>query len=240
MAQPPQDAPRELAPTRPGSRRSTAAVRTALLEVAADLFAGKGYGGTSTKEIALAARTSETTIYRQFGSKSELFAAAVLGPFFGFLTEYEAFFAETMAQDGWTDESITRQSVEQFYRYLHRNRNAVLALMSAHGDPESEGAAREAVRRLDEFFARLNRMGMERWHRGGGGFDARKLRLTHRFMFGLIFSVSALDPWFVPGGWDRPTQEELLDDLTDFIMTGVFGQRRAGEAAQPQRAAEGN
>ena len=239
MVQPSQDPLPDTGPTRLSSRRSTAAVRTALLEVAADLFAGKGYGGTSTKEIAQAAKTSETTIYRQFGSKSELFTAAVLGPFFGFLTEYEAFFAETMTQDGWTDEIITRRSVEQFYGYLHQHRNAVLALMSAHGDPESEGAAREAVRRLDEFFERLNRMGLERWHRGGGGFDARKLRLTHRFMFGLIFSVSALDPWFVPGGWDRPTQEELLDELTDFIMTGVFGQRQIGEAAQPRRAAEG-
>lgn len=206
-----------------GTRRSSVATRTALLGVAVDLFAAKGYGGTSTKEIAQAARTSETTIYRQFGSKAELFAAAVLGPFFAFLTEYEAWFAEAIATEGWTDEIITRKSIEQLYRQLLMHRNAVLALMAAHGDPESEDASREAVRRLDEFFERLNRVGMQRWQRGGG-FDARRLRLIHRFMAGLILSVSALDPWFVPSGWDRPTEDDLLDELTVFVMHGVFGR----------------
>jgi AcrR family transcriptional regulator len=217
------------------NRRSTTAVRTALLEVAADLFAAKGYGGTSTKEIAQAAHTSETTIYRQFGSKAELFTAAVLGPLFDFLTEYEAWFAEAMTTEEWTDETITRKSVEQMYAHLQRHRNAVLALVSAHGDPESQDAARQAVRRLDEFFERLNRIGVERWHRGGGGFDARKLRLIHRFMLGLVFSVSALNPWFVPGGWDRPSEDELLDELTAFVLTGVMGEIPAREAAPPAR-----
>jgi AcrR family transcriptional regulator len=212
-------------------RRTTAQVRDALVDVAASVFAAKGYAGASTKEIAGGARTSETTIYRQFGSKAGLFTAAVVEPFYAFLTDYEAFFDEALATPTWTDGMITRECVRQLYRRLHANRNAVLALITAHGDPESQLASREAVRRFDEFFDRLEKMGIERWSRGGG-FDVSRLQFVHRFLVGLVLSVSALDPWFVPGGWNKPSEDQLIDELTAFVMAGVFGRLPTDVAEQ--------
>jgi AcrR family transcriptional regulator len=51
------------------------AVRRRILATAIKLFAQKGFRGTTTKEIALAAAVNEVTIFRHFASKQELYAA---------------------------------------------------------------------------------------------------------------------------------------------------------------------
>lgn len=202
-------------------RRRPDEVRSALLRAAAELFAVKGYGGTSTKEIATAALTSETTIYRQFGSKADLFSAAVLEPFSAFLADYQDFFRQCMAEDSWTDQYITEKSVERLYHHLRENRNSVLAMVSVHADPEAGEPATEATRQLDEFFEALHAIGMERWQRDPSGFEARRLRLVHRFLIALILSVTALDKWFIPTGPHQPTSDELVHAITDFVLRGL-------------------
>lgn len=57
----------------PGS----AIVRQRLLEAATDLFASSGYNGVSTRDIARAAEVNETSIYRHYPGKRELFLAAL-------------------------------------------------------------------------------------------------------------------------------------------------------------------
>ena len=49
--------------------------RRQLIEVAIDLFARKGFGGTTTKEIAAAAGVTEAIIFRHFATKQDLHAA---------------------------------------------------------------------------------------------------------------------------------------------------------------------
>lgn len=49
--------------------------RRQLLEVAIDLFAKKGFGGTTTKEIAVAAGVTEAVIFRHFATKQDLYQA---------------------------------------------------------------------------------------------------------------------------------------------------------------------
>ncbi|MFE3000824.1 hypothetical protein ACFXG4_38250 [Nocardia sp. NPDC059246] len=122
-----------------------------------------------------------------------------------------------------TDEALIRESVEQLFRHLLRNQESMRALITAHGDPDSEHAAREATRRLDDFFQRLNELGRQRAARSNAGFDPARLHLTHRFMVGLVFDVTALHPWFVPSGWNRPTEHELIEEITAFVSYGFLG-----------------
>ena len=49
--------------------------RRQLLEVAIDLFSQKGFGGTTTKEIAAAAGVTEAMIFRHFATKQDLYKA---------------------------------------------------------------------------------------------------------------------------------------------------------------------
>ena len=46
-----------------------------LIEVAIDLFSKKGFGGTTTKEIAAAAGVNEAIIFRHFATKQQLYSA---------------------------------------------------------------------------------------------------------------------------------------------------------------------
>jgi TetR/AcrR family transcriptional regulator len=49
--------------------------RRQLIGVAIDLFARKGFGGTTTKEIATAAGVTEAIIFRHFATKQDLYQA---------------------------------------------------------------------------------------------------------------------------------------------------------------------
>ncbi len=49
--------------------------RRQLIEVAIDLFSRKGFGGTTTKEIAAAAGVNEAIIFRHFATKQDLYGA---------------------------------------------------------------------------------------------------------------------------------------------------------------------
>ncbi|HEX8264075.1 MAG TPA: helix-turn-helix domain-containing protein [Pyrinomonadaceae bacterium] len=49
--------------------------RLQILQVAMELFSQRGFGGTTTREIALAAGVSEAIIFRHFTTKQELYKA---------------------------------------------------------------------------------------------------------------------------------------------------------------------
>jgi TetR/AcrR family transcriptional regulator len=49
--------------------------RKQLIDVAIDLFSRKGFGGTTTKEIAAAAGVNEAIIFRHFATKQKLYEA---------------------------------------------------------------------------------------------------------------------------------------------------------------------
>ena len=56
-------------------RLSSEERRRQLIQVAIRLFSQKGFSGTTTKEIALAAGVTEALIFRHFASKDDLYAA---------------------------------------------------------------------------------------------------------------------------------------------------------------------
>ena len=51
--------------------------REKILETAIELFAEKGFNGTTTKEIAEAAEVNESLIFRHFSTKRELYKAII-------------------------------------------------------------------------------------------------------------------------------------------------------------------
>src|SRR5674476_1560623 len=51
--------------------------RLQLVETALDVFSRKGFGGTTTKEIAAAAGVTEAIIFRHFPTKHDLYNAVI-------------------------------------------------------------------------------------------------------------------------------------------------------------------
>jgi AcrR family transcriptional regulator len=64
---------------KPVARMAAGDRRRQIVEVAARLFSQKGFRGTTTKEIALAAGVNEAIIFRHFATKRDLYAAIIDG-----------------------------------------------------------------------------------------------------------------------------------------------------------------
>ena len=62
-----------------GARLTAEARREAIVEAVRDVFAQKGFDGTTTRELAKAAGVSEALLYKHFPSKESLYAAMLEG-----------------------------------------------------------------------------------------------------------------------------------------------------------------
>jgi AcrR family transcriptional regulator len=89
--------------------------RTQILETAIDLFASRGFKGTTTREIAHAAGVSEGIIFRHFATKEALYDAIIAHTAEKRTRLYE--------QDGGTEGMDLESLMRAFARsYLARNR----------------------------------------------------------------------------------------------------------------------
>ncbi|MFN7926704.1 MAG: TetR/AcrR family transcriptional regulator [Blastocatellia bacterium] len=62
---------------KPHARMAAEERRQQIIDVAIQLFSQKGFRGTTTKEIALAAGVNEAIIFRHFATKRELYSAII-------------------------------------------------------------------------------------------------------------------------------------------------------------------
>ena len=62
---------------KPAARMAAEDRRKQILDVAIQLFSQKGFRGTTTKEIALAAGVNEAIIFRHFATKRDLYSAII-------------------------------------------------------------------------------------------------------------------------------------------------------------------
>jgi AcrR family transcriptional regulator len=115
-----------------------------VLRVAVGAFAGGGYAGTSTEEIAAAAGISQPYLFRLFGTKRDLFIATM-----GVMHErIEETFRR--AADGRSGEEAM-QAMGLAYKELLGERDLLLVQLHAYAaseDEEIRSAARAGFRRL--------------------------------------------------------------------------------------------
>jgi AcrR family transcriptional regulator len=111
-------------------RRSSAEVRSRILSAAAALFAERGYGDATTREIARRADVAEQVIFRIYPTKQALFDAAVVEPFDQFLSEYTARWLAAPTPGGKPEE-VLQQFVEELHDLVRENRQLVAALASS-------------------------------------------------------------------------------------------------------------
>lgn len=199
----------------PRTRRRTAEVRELLLEAATDVFARKGYAGTTTDDIAAEAGVARTLIFRHFGSKSDLFRASQLQPFIDLLEGFRDTW-NAQREDVWTEHRLMRTMVAQMYDSFRAHRSGVLGAAEAL-DPE---AAKEARAVLDRVFADVAEIGRQEARRRGW-FSEENLDLSIRMIIGTVASMSVLDQLFLPAGRNRPSRDQIIDHLTALALHGI-------------------
>jgi AcrR family transcriptional regulator len=200
-------------------RRTTAEVRAAIAEAALTLFAERGYGGTSTRDITARAGVAEPLLFRHFGSKSNLFEQAVIEPFSRFVKDYIAEIGQQSESAQEPNEAAVAY-LSRLYDFCVENRQVAQAIFSAarHEDVASE--LQLAVLDLNDLFRRLEEIVrfQSTFHRGK---PAKRPNLVVRLTFGMVMAVTVLDDWLFPPGVARPGRAEMILALVDYVVYGV-------------------
>lgn len=194
-------------------------MRQALLTAAETVFAEKSYAAATSRDLARAAGVSESAIYRHFGSKSGLFAAAVLAPFLQFLGTFSDASARYLSQP-LDDESMMRLFVSELLDQLTEHRRALRTFLAAAEDLDDEtteafyGAFNDVMIKLgkvvgSEALVRRRKM------RGLGA------EMSVRTTVGIVMSIAVLDDWFLPPADERPTRNEVIEHVRDILLYGI-------------------
>jgi AcrR family transcriptional regulator len=138
-----------MAPT----RSTAAARRDDVLDAALEEFAERGYEGASTEDIARQAGISQPYLFRLFGTKKELFKAAVARCFRETLDLFQR------AAEGKRGEEALHAIGEAYRTQLEEDRTRLKAQMQAYAacdDPEIRAAVRAGYGDLVAYVRRVS------------------------------------------------------------------------------------
>ncbi len=196
--------------------------RERLLASAIEVFAQRGYRGTTTRELAAAAGVTERTLFRQFPTKAALFQEAVAGPVERFFTDFRDSWA-VRPRGSRDSETEIREFFSSLRAVLEGERallQAFLTAMSAEGSDELgdlRGTFRPVIDSLVEVFA------VEAGIRGWSAIDSG---IAVRLIIGMAFSATVHRDWLFA---DEQLNDfdHLVDQLTTMTLWGLEGPRHA-------------
>jgi AcrR family transcriptional regulator len=184
-------APAALTKRRP--RRSSAEVRSRIQSAAVALFAERGYGNATTREIARRAEVAEPVIFRIYPTKQALFDAAVLEPVDEFISAYTARWLAAPTPGG-NPEEVLQQFVEDLHDLVRQNRQLVAALASSGS----------LTARTQPVLAKLEKMGTVIAETHGLPFDPK---LSVRIAAVMVVAVTLLEDELFDGTGNRLVAE---------------------------------
>jgi AcrR family transcriptional regulator len=190
-----------------------------LLDSAQQLFAERGYRGTTTKDIAQNAGVSENLIFRYFTSKSELMLASVVNPLFATLQRFADDWRRNDAMRAQPHQEIVHRFVAEVVDLIDSNHGLARAILNilVERPPDFDTAA------IGRQFAEvLKGMGPEM----GEFLSRRELTSTAPGLvlrMGIISAITnvVLLPESYGEGEQPPTKAVIVDELTNFVVYGL-------------------
>ena len=201
-------------PAQPVSRRGTEHVRILVLEAARELFAKKGYDGTTTKEISRRSSVSEPVIFGNFGNKATLFNAAVAEPFVAVIERYE----ESWQRSDETIESRVDRFVRDLFQLARENKVLLLSALlrrTIGNNGDEEGILLDRIATVIQ--------GMQ--HEPVMKDSARDYQLDTPASIAataaMVIGVVLLEDLFFARGTRKPGRARMIAELTSTILHGV-------------------
>jgi AcrR family transcriptional regulator len=217
-------------------RRKSTDLRRDILVAAQWVFTERGYAAASTREIAERANAAEPLIYRHFGKKAQLFAAAVFDPIERTLDEHLTELRELYNTPRSPVDGI-RSYVEVILGTIRQNKRLFIAYLNAITFHAEDFAQSQGSRAPPSFQARL--VHLERTSSEMRG-NSQLIILDRHFEIRLILlflcSVGLFDDLFFDTL--EKDDERVIRSLVKLLTIGVgIGQ---AEAEHPRDACVGS
>ena len=187
-----------------------------LLEAARELFASKGYSGTSTREIAERAGVSETLMFRYFGSKVGLFREALVTPFVEFVETFNARWQSGTHAD-LDDEELTRAFLGDLFDLFRKNRGIVVMIWGADAQNGSELAESGVFDEVIQELQVLVDIGSAEVLRRQGHVLKRQDLVT-RSTLAMVAGMAVFGESFY--GKRKPARADIVDELVQASLHG--------------------
>ena len=201
-----------------GARMTAEDRKLQILRVAVSLFSQRGFGGTTTKEIAQAAGVSEAMVFRHFATKQELYSA---------ILDHKACSGDSMNPEQMVAEALKQKDDQAVFEQL-----ALGALDHHESDPEFQRlllhAALERHELAEMFFEKFVRRVYELL----GGYIAERQRdgamakidpaIVVRSFIGMIIHHSLNNNlWDPKRRLLKISNEEAAKNFTDILLHGI-------------------
>ena len=192
-----------------------------------------GFRGTSTREIADRAGVAEVLLFRNFGTKAELYSTAVVLP----LTE---FFENWLTSNAWDHlkvgpEERMREFVSQLYRIAKKNRGAFVSYLAMSVFEPEIVAGLEHSQDLNALIDQLADRAIQ--YQAVAGIEAQgNSRIASRAVIGLILAMALFGELGYGG---RATSDEIIDEMTHMILHGGLHRSQKSVRRSPAPKANG-
>jgi len=206
-----------------GRRLVRARNRQRLLLAASQLFAQRGYRGTTTRDIADAAGITERTLFRHVPSKAALFREAVIAPVESFVNDFSEAWADR-PQGARDTEIEVREFFTNLVAVIEGERNLLLALMAALAYESDDPDFPELHDTLAPMLSTLDRIFAVEADLRGWTLDPV---IGVRMIVGMALAVTVHADWLF-AGQPTPRREALVDQLTRLTTWGVAGTPPVG------------
>lgn len=195
--------------------------RLQILSVAVSLFSQRGFGGTTTKEIAHAAGVSEAMVFRHFANKQELYSA---------ILDHKACSGDAMDPEAIVAEALQEKDDRAVFERL-----ALGALEHHECDPEFQRlllhAALEGHELAQMFFEKFVRRVYELLgnyvaeRQRDGAMVAMDPAIVVRAFIGMIIHHSLNNNLWDPSRrLLKISNQQAAKQFTDILLNGISGK----------------
>jgi AcrR family transcriptional regulator len=190
-------------------RRDPEAKRAQLMASARELFAKRGYGATTTADVARHAGVSEGIVFHHFGSKAELLASVA--------ADYGRGLAQAMesAARAVTPERAIEASLRAAFAFV-REEGELARFLNAASEPDDAAAVRAASR--EPIVASIERQ--LRAQESSGHLRGLDARITAELLYALV--GSALTECYFHGDGSR--ESEYLRETVACVEGAVLAR----------------